>query len=186
MPGAQIDGEDDLFVSMQIPAQAFERIRIWLLVRDAQSLPAQALRLPGQTIFSQRTDRVKACEEQQPMVQRDKDTRHRPVDNLLPLFWLLRVDHKRIAPGHGAELLRIRAGPQAMRQRGSLKAQRKSSQKRRCIRRGDVQQQRAALDLLDGLRIHILPGRGNQRWVLQNLRLPGVGKGEIARSSAAR
>jgi hypothetical protein len=134
--------------------------------------PSQLSRAPGAQC-------VKSAEEQQPLLHMRKNGRDRTISDLLPLLWLECVHDIGVAAGDGAEFIWMGASPQAMRQRGSLKAQRKGSQKRHTTGWMHVRKECAALNLLDGLRIDKLPRGRDQRRAIQRLRPPGAGKAAV-------
>lgn len=61
LAGAEIDGEGDLFIGEEVPADAFENVA--LDGGDADALPTETLGVPGFAVGSPAEDGVEASEE---------------------------------------------------------------------------------------------------------------------------
>lgn len=133
--GAEVDDELDFFVGVHVPAEAME---LWSLgggadAGEAQALPAEARRLPGQPFPSPCMDRVEAGKDEQAVIWQRENLYDWAERDVRAMFRAGGVDDVCVTAGDGAKLLRVGAGVEACGHRGIGEAQGTRREEGRCF-----------------------------------------------------
>ena len=108
LASAEVDGEGEFFVGVEIPAGAVEGIAFDR--GDADSLPTEALGLPCFAIGSPCEQGVEAGEEEKILLGERAGVDYGLEWNVGGVLGVERVDDVGVASGDSAELVGVRAG----------------------------------------------------------------------------
>src|SRR5438270_8639884 len=176
LPSKQVDGECYLFVGQKIPSHTMQHIS--MNADDANSLPTQPRRLPGQAMASPCQHGMKANEQQQFLRNQWSHFDYRLKRYVRGMLRLYRVDDVGIAAGNCAHLDSVGAGKYAGGHGWIGKPEGAGCKKRPAARGVHHQLQRPAsqgiLFSCDLPRVRELSRGSDQRRRFQNLDAPAM------------